>query len=222
MVAVLAIGSTICVTVRAQEVPVRAPNWLREPLPVPHDAAEVKLGTGYTQGFGNLAPGRGIDHVAGPGVAVGAQIDYRFNPFWSLGAEGQFQSFNNAENESARGLAANVGPTFHFQPLLRGHPWLRVATGYRLLWENTPLGIQHLSVLRHGFEPISAKAGYDIRVSRDVAFAPVVGSDLSVFTWQGPANGVSREMSSSQVATFLYTGVEGRFDIGGRFYDQRL
>jgi hypothetical protein len=213
MVAALAIGSTLCVTVRAQE---RPPSYLQQRLPVPSDAAEVKLGTGYTQGFGNLARGRGIDNVAGPGVAVNAQIDYRIDPHWSVGAESQFQSFEDAENDSARGLTANVGPTYHFQPLLRGHPWLRLATGYRLLWENTPLGVQGLSVLRHGFELIVAKVGYDIRVTRNVAFAPVIGGDLNVFIWQGPANARSLQMASGQVATFFYAGLEGRFNIGGR------
>jgi hypothetical protein len=87
------------------------------------------------------------------------------------------------------------------------------------LWENTPLGIQRLSVLRHGFEPIAAKVGFDVRVARSVAFAPVVGADLNVFIWEGPANGVSREMSSDQVATFLFIGLEGRFDVGGVLYD---
>jgi peptidoglycan-associated lipoprotein len=216
MVAALGVTCTLCATARAQE---RRPSYLEQRLPVPNDAAEVKLGTGFTQGFGNLAPGRGIDRVAGPGIAVTANIDYRFNPTWSLGVESQFQSFEEAENNSSRGLFANLGPTYHFQPLFRGSPWLRLATGYRLLWENTPSGIQGLSVLRHGLQPIAAKVGYDIRVSRDLAFAPVIGSDVNVFLFEGRAGRATPAMSSGQVATFLYAGLEGRFTIGGTYYD---
>jgi outer membrane protein OmpA-like peptidoglycan-associated protein len=214
IVAVLAVTSTLCATARAQEQE-RGMAYPKGHVPAPSNAFELRLGTGYTQGFGNLAPGRGIDHVAGAGIGANADFDYRMNPFSSFGIEAQYQEFNDAENYSSRGLVGNIGPTFHFRPIFRGDPWLRVATGYRLLWENTPLGIQNLSVLRHGFEPIAAKVGYDVRVSPDVAIAPFVGGDVNTFIWQSANNGPSRTMSSAQVGTFIYGGLQGRFNVGG-------
>jgi outer membrane protein OmpA-like peptidoglycan-associated protein len=121
----------------------------------------------------------------------------------------------NAENSSSRGLAANLGATYHFEPVVRGDPWLRLGTGYRMVWENDPTGASGATVLRHGFELLTAKVGYDVRVSEDVALAPVVGADLDMFLWEDPSNGNSHALSSAQVGTFVYAGLQGRFDIGG-------
>src|SRR5579863_8532346 len=98
----LAITSTMGTrTARAQERP--AESYWSQHVPAPSDALELKVGAGYTQGFGNLAPGRGIDHVAGGGIGFGAEVDYRLNHLWSLGIEGQYQEFTSAENSSSRG-----------------------------------------------------------------------------------------------------------------------
>jgi outer membrane protein OmpA-like peptidoglycan-associated protein len=211
MVTALAVTSTLCATARAQE----RPTYMEQRVPAPSNAFELKLGTGYTQGFGNLAPGRGIDRVAGAGIGGNAEFDYRINHPWSLGVEAQYQEFNSAQNESSRGLAFNIGPTVHFMPVMRGDPWLRLATGYRLLWENSPVGAPNANFLRHGFEALSAKVGYDIRVSPDVALGPFVGSDFNVWVWQSVNNTASHALSSAQLATFVYGGLQGRFDMGG-------
>lgn len=209
-VSALALVAATASTAGAQER-----SYLEQRVPAPSNALELKVGTGYAQGFGNLAPGRGIDNVAGAGFAASADVDYRLSRPWSLGVEGQFQEFDNAQNSSSRGLAANVGATYHFDPVLRGDPWARLGTGYRWLWENDPTGSPGLTVLRHGFELLAAKVGYDVRVSEDIALAPVVGADLNLFVWEDPSNGGNRALSSGQVGTFLYAGLQGRFDLGG-------
>ena len=190
-------------------------SYLQQRVRAPSHALELKVGTGYTQGFGTIAPGRGIDNVAGAGLGVGAEIDYRLSRPWSLGVEGQFQEFNNAQNSWARGLAANIGGTYHFEPVLRGDPWVRLGTGYRLLWESDPSGLPRVVVLRHGFDLVTAKVGYDVRVSEDVALGPVLGADLDMFVWEAPSNAPYTAMSNPQVGTFIYAGLQGRFDIGG-------
>lgn len=63
--------------------------------------------------------------------------------------------------------------------------------------------------MRHGFELASAKVGYDVRLTEDFAFAPIVGADLNLFLWEGPA-----ATGSAEGATFVYAGVQGRFDFG--------
>jgi peptidoglycan-associated lipoprotein len=106
--------------------------------------------------------------------------------------------------------------TYHFDPVLRGDPWLRLGTGYRMLWENDPVGsAAGTSVMRHGFEALALKIGYDVRVSEDVAIAPVIGADLDVFLWQDSSVGGGQALSTAQVGSFVYAGLQGRFDMGG-------
>lgn len=208
----LAFGAALCATAGAQE---HNESYLAQHVRAPSDALELKLGTGYTQGFGTIAPGRGLGDVAGSGIGVSADVDYRVAPTWSFGVEGQYQEFTSEQNSSARGAALNLGATYHFQPIVRGDPWLRLGAGYRWLWENDPTNATGISVVRHGFDLLTAKIGYDIRVSEDVALAPVIGADLTTFVWETPSNGTEHAMSSAEVATFVYAGLQGRFDIGG-------
>ncbi len=217
MAGAIALASTLSASAYAQE---RGEPYLEQRLPAPSHALELKVGSGYTQGFGNVAQDRTVGDVAGAGLGVDAEVDWRISRPWSVGVGGQYQEFSSAQNSSSRGFDVNVGGTYHFEPLLRGDPWVRFATGYRFLYENNPTSDTLAStVLRHGFEPIAAKIGYDVRVSEDVALAPVVGADLSVFTWETGSNINGHTQTPSHVATFIYAGVQGRFDIGGERSD---
>lgn len=181
-------------------------------IPAPADAFELKVGAAYTQGFGMIAPGLSIPNVAGAGIGADVDLDYRMTPHSSIGVQGEYQEFTNELNTAARGLAANIGVTVHGAPFLRGDPWLRLGTGYRLLWSVNPPGVP--TTLVHGFELGKATLGYDIRVSPEVALAPLVGIDLNLFVWQDQ-NGVSTALSSAQVGSFVFAGLQGRFDMGG-------
>ncbi len=210
---VLAAVPSLCATARAQE---RIEPRPVEQVRAPSNALELKVGTGYTQGFGSVAPTREMGEVAGAGIGVSADIDYRIDPRWSFGLEGQYQEFTAQQNSAARGLAGTLGATYHFAPVDRGDPFLRLGTGYRFLWEVDPPGFAGTSVLRHGFDFLAAKIGYDVRVSEDVALAPVIGADLNGFFWQTPVpSGSGWAMSAAQAATYIYAGLQGRFDVGG-------
>jgi peptidoglycan-associated lipoprotein len=189
---------------------------LSTPVAAPSNAFELKVGTGYTQGFGRLAPNRSLSSAAGPGIGLSLDLDYRVNPRWSVGLESQYQQFSNEQNSSARGLAGNVGATYHFRPYQSGDPFLRLGTGYRFVWENNPLGATGVDVLRHGLELGTLKVGYDFRLSEDVAVAPIIGADLSLFGWEKTSNVPGQALSSNELATFVYAGIQGRFDMGGR------
>jgi hypothetical protein len=186
-------------------------TYLDRPLPPPTGALEIRVGTAYTQGFGMVAPGRTVDDVAGPGASIDVDADYRATPLWSLGLQGGFQEFGSALNTGARGVAANAGVTLHAAPSLRGDPWIRIGAGYRLLWDvNPPASV---TTARHGLEVAKATVGYDVRVARAVAFSPVVGADLNLFLWQ-TQNRIVSPLSSGKLGTFLFLGVQGRFDLG--------
>jgi outer membrane protein OmpA-like peptidoglycan-associated protein len=202
----MALASALPTSARAQEMD----TYLRERVAAPSDALELRVGTAYTQGFGNIAPGRRLSDAGGPGFGVGAEMDYRLTHAWSVGMEGQYQEFAAEQNSSSRGLTTNIGATYHFDPIMRADPWARLGTGYRLIWENDPRGAPGTNVLRHGFEVLTAKVGYDIRVSEDVALGPVVGADFNMLAWQE-----NNAMSQVQLGTFVYAGLQGRFDVGG-------
>ena len=195
-------------TAHAQEAP-----YTEQRIPAPANAFELKLNAGYTQGFGMIAPGKSIPDVAGAGFGVDVDADYRANPRWSVGLQGEFQEFASNRDQAARGLAGNIGAAYHAMPSVRGDPWLRLGTGYRLLWQVNP--IAQPTTLLHGFELAKATLGYDIRVSPEVALAPQVGADLNLFLWENQ-NNVNRALTSAQVGTFIFAGLQGRFDMGGQ------
>jgi hypothetical protein len=99
-----------------------------------------------------------------------------------------------------RGVVGNLDATWHFSPSRGDAPWLRLGTGYRLLWESEPSGASNAIALRQGFELATVTAGYDVTFSEDLALAPVIGTGLDLF--------------STQAGGFLYAGLQGRFGVG--------
>jgi hypothetical protein len=195
---------------RAQE------SYFRTPVPAPKNAFEFQLSGGYTQGFGNVFPNHGIIDVAGAGFGLTATIGYRMSSVVSWDLEGQYQAFSSENFGTAQGLDVNVGATLHARPSHRGDPWLRLATGYRFLFisETIPgpggFGTLNGNVDFHGWDVINARIGYDIRSSANLAWAPIVGANLQTFIW---AN--STLLSTVQWGTFIYAGLQARFDVGG-------
>ncbi len=187
-------------------------DYYKRGLPAPTQSFELRLGPGYTQGFGMVTPNVGIPSVAGAGIGVNADIAYRVSPHFSLGVAGQYQEFSSERNSASRGAMGNFGFTVHGAPFLRGDPWMRLAAGYRLLWSVNPVG-GGPTVLVHGFELAALNLGYDLRLSEGVAIAPMIGADLTMFVWADAA-GVNRALSSAQVGTFVFAGLQGRFNAG--------
>jgi hypothetical protein len=185
-------------------------RWERQ-LPAPDNNFELKVGAGYTQGFGMAVPGRGIPNVAGAGVGVPVDLDWRTSPRWSWGLQGEYQEFANELNTAARGLVGNLGVTYHSSPFTTSDVWLRLAAGYRLLWSVDPPGAP--TTLIHGFEIAKLTVGWDIRMSSGVAIAPTVGADVNLFLWETAA-GRTIAMRSAQAGSFLFAGIQARFDAG--------
>jgi hypothetical protein len=199
-------GVTLTVHARAQqEEPLAAER--EERLSPAEKTFELKFGMGYTQGFGNVAPNQSILSVSSVGVGVGIDGDYRIDAHESVGIEGQYQEFGTQANDGARGVAINVGVTHHTTPHQRGDFWGRLGTGYRMLWDVHPGFDQSITNLYHGIDVATLKLGYDIRVDRQFAISPVVGADLQTFNWKDAAL-----LDNVQVGTFIYAGIQGRFD----------
>jgi hypothetical protein len=185
-------------------------------LAAPKQAFELKLAGVYTQGFGNAVPGVGMPSVAGAGVGGNLDLDYRMTPHASVGVQGQYAEFTSENNAASRGVMGNIGVTYHGAPFTRADPWLRFGAGYRLLWSVHPVGpagIEGPTVLLHGFELGNLLLGYDFRLSEGVALSPMAGIDLNLFIWDR-IDGVSTALSKAQVNTFVFAGIQGRFDAG--------
>lgn len=183
-------------------------------LAAPSKAFELQLSTGYTQGFGNISPGTSIGDVAGGGIGLTVAIGYRATPRFSLELEGQYQQYAPATSNTTNGFNGNIGATFHASPESRGDPWLRLATGWRSIAQHAPSGPVGFPITTantfHGWQVVSARFGYDLRTWDNIAWAPIVGADLQAFFWENGA-----PLAAAQIGTFVYAGVQGRFDAGG-------
>ena len=183
-------------------------------LPAPARALEIVVGTGYTQGFGMLQPGVDMRSVAEAGVGIDAGVMYRINPRWAVGVVGEYNELEAERATAARGFTAGVAAAFHAAPYRRLDPWVQLATGYRGLWEvhtdaTTP------DVATHGLELAKLTVGLDVRATRDVAIAPVIGADLTLPLWQSVGGSTANAISDPRVATFVFAGIQARFDVGG-------
>lgn len=179
-------------------------------------AIELTVGTGYEQGFGNVASGRpSLTDVGTAGGGLQLGVGYRVIPQLTLGVYGSGAMFGRGDqvDSSAHLYSATAGiqADWHFLP--RAHeldPWISLGTGWRGYWTNADRGTTAL----HGLELAKLQVGLDYRIDRAIAIAPVVGADLSTFLTQSTpdSNGYSN-VASPNVNTFVFAGIMGRFDI---------
>jgi hypothetical protein len=213
--ALLAVGAPTLA--RAQGVTTSATSmnaergYFQHRVPAPAEALELTVGTGYTQPFGMLQSGVGFPSVAKAGIGVELGAGYRITPHWGLLLGGQYQELTPEQLDAVRGLTFTAAVQYHIAPLTRIDPWVELGSGYRMLWavpfENAP------TALDHGLQLARARVGFDVRVSPDFAFAPVVGADLTTFLWEDA--GSNRALPSPTVSTFVFAGVQARIDVGG-------
>jgi hypothetical protein len=183
--------------------------------PATHDV-ELTIGTGYEQGFGKIASGQpSLTDIGQAGGAVQVGVGYRVIPQLTLslyGSGGMF-SRGDAVDPSAHlySAAAGVQADWHFLPGgLELDPWLSLGTGWRGYWAHDDQG----TTSTQGMELAKLQVGLDYRVDQAVAMGPVVGVDLSTFFTQStPSSDGFSKISSPNVNTFLFAGLQGRFDI---------
>ena len=194
------------------------PTYPKGILPAPSKALEISVSGGYTQGFGDLSCEQGLGDVAGAGAGLGLNLSYRISPMFSVGIATQGQAFapNKDLGPGAQvyGLTAGLDATMHLAPYSEVDPFISVGMGYRSLWSLLE-GPQN-DVQTHGFQLARLNVGVDMRVSKDVAVGPMIGADLTTFAWRNPIGEEPNErIRGMSVSTFLYAGLQGRFDVGG-------
>jgi len=205
-------GSASAQTVERENVNKESPKDL---APATH-AVELTIGTGYEQGFGKFTSNQpSLTDIGSAGGAVQVGVGYRIIPQLTLGVYGSGASFSRADQiDSSTTLysaAAGVQTDWHFLP--SDHqldPWVSLGSGWRGYWINQNTG--NTSV--QGMEIAKLQLGLDYRIDQAIAISPVVGADLSTFFTQSTpeSNGFSN-LSNTQVSTFVFAGLLGRFDV---------
>lgn len=203
---------------RSTEMPVTTGTDLwsevnRGVVPAPSRAFELTLGSGYTQGFGDLQEDVSVDSTAQAGVSFDLGLGYRLSPRWAVGLSGGYQMYDEGDqlvnDEMSRGVTGRVDATYHFSPYSRLDPWLKLGTGYRYLAErDQPGGNSHL----HGLELAHLNLGFDLRAGRQFALAPLIGGGLNVFLWDG-----TDAIDDPRPSAFVFAGLQARFDLGGSY-----
>lgn len=188
-------------------------TWFQQGVPAPSSAFEATVGTGYTQGFGMLRSGVGMPQVSREGIGVDVAAGYRIDPHWAVSLGAQYQEFRAENADAARGGTGTIAAQYHIAPTTRLDPFVELGSGYRMLWQVAPGG-QGPNVLNHGFQLGRVRAGLDLRLSPDIAVAPVIGADATLFLWQD-SGGNNIAIANPAVSTFVFAGVQGRLDVGG-------
>ncbi|MDB5218184.1 MAG: uncharacterized protein JWO86_6111 [Myxococcaceae bacterium] len=180
-------------------------------IPAPSRAFELTAATGYAQGFGTLQPGTSMPRVATAGVGVDARVGYRIEPHFAVSLGGEYQELAAQRDDAARGFALSLALQYHILPNARVDPWLELGSGYRMLWL-VPFGPTPTTFFS-GPELVRVRAGLDLRVSPDVAIAPTIGADATMFVFRDDT--ASSVIGDPKLSTFVFAGLQGRIDVGG-------
>jgi hypothetical protein len=184
----------------------------------PHRAFELVLSAGYIEPAGDIASGRPIHAVVGPGYVLGLDLGYRVTPRWGLLLGGSYHESKGEEalprGSNARGAALGVKGVCHLLPFELVDPIVSLGAGYRALWESLPAA--HDDVLLQGWEIATLQVALEYRGDPDVAFGPFAGVALNVFASRSnEASPASESVESARVHAFFSAGVAGRIDFGG-------
>jgi hypothetical protein len=178
---------------------------------------EIAVGGGYTQGVGGAGSAGSVEDVTGPGGGVELQLGVRAVSGWSVGMYGTLARFRHGEElaEGTRTYSGTAGilGVWHSRESRALDPWISVGAGWRGLWLS-PKGAEATSV--HGIEVVRLQLGIDYRFTPWLSIAPVIGASASVFVVENAAMASSlTAVHDNRLNLYGFTGVLGRFDIGG-------
>jgi hypothetical protein len=187
------------------------------PRATPAQAFELTLGSGYNQGFGDI-DGSGLnlgDYArGGPGVRLG--LGYRIDPRWMVGAyaEGaRYMRRQNPEGDTrAWGGGMGIQGAYFIAPYSTINPWVGLGTGVRtyvLQRPNTDTSVAY------GWDIVRASVGVEYRLTPSNSIGPMLGATITTFGARGDAN-APEEIQDREPSTFVFVGMQGRFDIGGK------
>jgi hypothetical protein len=180
-------------------------------------AFEVALGGGYTQGVGGAGSVGTVQDATGPGGNLELQLGLRAVPQLTLGLYGTLARFRHGEvfmdGSRVHGATAGIQAVWHARTSRSVDPWIGLGAGWRGLWF-TPKDATSSSV--HGIDLVRLQLGIDYRFTHWFAIAPIVGVSASLFVREGADMATElTKVRDNRLNVYGFTGVLGRFDIGG-------
>jgi hypothetical protein len=177
---------------------------------------EIAVGGGYTQGVGGAGSAGELEDITGAGGTVEVQLGLRVTPTFSIGGYGTLARFQpgDATTPGGRAHAATAGlqAIWHARESRSLDPWISVGTGWRGLWLSPK---DAASSSAYGAELVRVQLGVDYRISSRVAVTPVIGASASVFVVEGGPMTDLSSIRDKALNLYGFTGLLGRFDIGG-------
>jgi hypothetical protein len=177
------------------------------------------LGNAFSQGFGRAAHDElKIGDLASGGFSTQLGLGYRVSPHlmigWYLEGARYFSGTAVPDGTVNYSAAMGVQANWHFMPFSRIDPWIGVGTGGRGYWVDAPKsqgsGMYGLDVLR-------LRAGADYKLGPSTSVGPMVGASFAtLLAVDDSSTSGARDIDSPGLSTFVYAGVQGRFEIGGK------
>jgi hypothetical protein len=203
----------------SKDAPSNDNNVFTEQTSPVSNALELGVGAGYSQGFGDIAKRRNtVQDLSGPGASVEVDVGYRLSPQFMIGLYGTGSQFARgdslANGTDVRSVSAGVQAQYHFRPSYTVDPWVGLATGWRGTWLSPDVG---KDTSLQGLELARLQVGADYRISPEIAIAPVIGADLSMYLSEnGPGLSGYTNLSDPRVNTTIFAGLAARFDVLGK------
>lgn len=198
---------------------VDAPTTSSARIAAPAKAFELTIANGYNQGFGHTrGDGVSVQDLSGGGYSLQLGFGYRINPHWMVGGYLEGSRFTTGsslpDDTSTYSAATGVEGRYYFLPFSRVAPWIGLGTGVRGHWVDPSPG--KTSSL-YGVDILRLRVGTDFNVGTAAAIGPVIGASLTTMTdYDDATTSEPRRIDSQGVSTFIYAGVQARFDFGGK------
>ena len=146
--------------------------------------------------------------VASPGVTLDLGVGYRVNPKWAVMWSGQYAELTSERADAARAFTGTLAAQYHFAPTQRVNPWFEFGAGYKFFEDPATQ-----SQLPHPRPPARSLARRH-RLPRRRGRLPrrLIGGDATYFLFQD-VPGAGTNIPDPTVSTFVYAGLQGRFDI---------
>ena len=185
----------------------------------PVGAVELTMGNGFSQGFGSAARDElDIGDLSSGGFSTQLGIGYRMSPHLMIGwyLEGSRYYSGSAVPDGTVNYSAAMGvqATWHFRPFARIDPWASVGTGARGHWVNLP-NAQGSDM--YGVDVLRLRVGADYKLGPSTSIGPMLGASFATLLAvdDSPTSSL-HEIDSPGMSTFVFAGVQGRFEIGGK------
>jgi hypothetical protein len=182
----------------------------------PMRAWELTLGQGYSQGFGRANDGAHLTDYARGGFSPQLGFGYRIDPrlFVGVYAEGTRYSASKKlpDGSTAYGAAFGAQVNWHFMPFSRLDPWIALGSGGRAYWIDSSHGPAQAL---YGVDIARVRVGVDYRLGPSTRIGPMLGATMTSFVTQDTAGSDPVDIDKPGLSTFVFAGMQGRFDIGG-------